>query len=79
MQPAGGGLEETDFDDQLSIYQWASRRVHDTLPLLPIVHPRSLLVMRYNVFGLVPSIGGNELFKDVWIATSWTYLPLVTR
>jgi peptide/nickel transport system substrate-binding protein len=72
-------LEEMDFDDQLSIYKWASRRVHDTLPLLPIVHPRTLLAMRYNVFGLVPSIGGSELFKDVWIATSWTHLPLVAR
>lgn len=72
-------LEEMDFEEQLSIYQWASRRVHDTLPLLPIVHPRSLLAMRDTVFGLLPSIGGNELFKDVWIATSWTYLPLVAR
>jgi peptide/nickel transport system substrate-binding protein len=71
--------EEMDFVDQVPMYQSASLRVHDTLPLLPIVHPRSLLAMRYNVAGLRPSIGGFELFKDVWFASAWMYLPLVVR
>jgi peptide/nickel transport system substrate-binding protein len=71
--------EEEDPDDQLVFYEWASGRVHDTLPLLPIVHPRSLLAARRTVHGLVPALGGIELFKDVWLASAWVHLPLVMR
>ena len=71
--------EEHDPDDQLVYYQWASRRVHDTLPLVPIVHPRTLLAARDNVHGLVPALGGIELFGDVWLASAWVHLPLIMR
>lgn len=71
--------EEEDFEDQLVFYEWASNRVHDTLPLLPIAHPRTLLATRDNVHGLVPALGGIELFGDVWLANAWVHLPLVLR
>jgi ABC-type transport system substrate-binding protein len=74
-----GAREQEDFDDQRDWYELASNRVHDTLPLLPIVHPRSLLATRRNVHGLVPSLGGVELFTDVWLASAWVNLPLVMR
>jgi peptide/nickel transport system substrate-binding protein len=71
--------EEEDFENQLVFYEWASNRVHDTLPLLPIAHPRTLLATRDNVHGLVPALGGIELFGDVWLANAWVHLPLVLR
>lgn len=70
--------EERDFDAQVLIYEWASRRVHDTLPLLPIGHSRTSLVLRRDVAGFVPTPVGFESFKDVFFV-SWVYLPLTLR
>lgn len=57
-------LAEPDFDDQVTIYQSASQRVYDTLPLLPYVHARTNLILRYDVAGVQASPLGAEIYKD---------------
>jgi hypothetical protein len=59
-------------------YQWASRRVYDTLPLLPS-HTRTALVIRREIIGLSVSPLANEAYKDAAFATAWTYLPVVRK
>jgi peptide/nickel transport system substrate-binding protein len=70
---------ETDFMSQLSMYQSASERVRDTLPVLPLANVRNLLVARKTVAGLTPSMVGIEAYKDVFIASAWVHLPLVRQ
>ncbi|HJW84037.1 MAG TPA: ABC transporter substrate-binding protein, partial [Anaerolineae bacterium] len=65
------------FAQQISQYQWASRRVHDTLPLLPVGHGRVILITRWDVLGLQPSPMGIEAFKGVYFGR--LYLPLIRK
>jgi peptide/nickel transport system substrate-binding protein len=72
--------EEHDFDTLVSMYEWASQRVHDTLPLVPIGHSRTSVILRRNVTGFVPAAAGAESFREVSFASSWTiYLPLTLK
>jgi len=70
---------EFNFNNQLTQYQWASRRVYDTLPLLPLAHTRSALVTRREILGLSASPMAIEAYKDATFATAWVYLPLIRR
>lgn len=71
-------LTEHDFDTLVTIYQSASRHVHDTLPLVPIAHSREAVIVRSNVAGPVPAAVFAASFKDVYFA--WLiYLPVVIR
>jgi len=71
--------EEPDFDTQVDMYEWASQRVHDTLPLVPIGHGRTPLILRRNVAGLVPTGIPGQSFKGVFFASSWVYMPLMLK
>jgi peptide/nickel transport system substrate-binding protein len=70
--------EEHDFNTQESMYEWASQHVHDTLPLVPIGHSRSPIILRHNVGGFVPAAVWVESFKDVYFAKN-VYLPLTIK
>ncbi len=48
-------LAATSLAAQLTEYQWASRRVHDTLPMIPLAHARSMRVERQDVLGIQTS------------------------
>jgi peptide/nickel transport system substrate-binding protein len=72
-------LAVPDFNTQLANYQWASQRVQDTLPLLPLAYGRLPLIVRWNVAGLAPSILSTESYRKAFIATSFNYLPLLSR
>jgi ABC-type transport system substrate-binding protein len=61
--------EEPDFATQVLTYEWASGRVHDTLPLMPIAHSREAIVLRRNVAGFVPEAVG-ESFASVFFKPS---------
>jgi peptide/nickel transport system substrate-binding protein len=72
--------EEPLFATQVVTYEWASQRVHDTLPLVPIGHSQTSLVLRHNVIGFVPAAAGVESFREVSFAGPWTiYLPLTLK
>lgn len=58
----------TDDAEQLALYQAASRRIHDTLPLLPLAHGQSALLQRAEVAGIIPSVMGFESLKDAHFA-----------
>jgi len=60
--------EEDDYATLEGIYEWASQRVHDTLPLIPIAHARSAVVLRNNVTGYIPPTTGVTSVKDVFYA-----------
>jgi hypothetical protein len=62
---------ESSFNTLLATYQSANRRVHDTLPLIPLVHPKSFLIERWNVAGLTPSPLALETFKDTFYSNTW--------
>jgi peptide/nickel transport system substrate-binding protein len=47
-------------------YRWVSRRVHDTVPLVPIAHTRQPVLVRSNVEGVVPAAMYAACFKDVY-------------
>lgn len=49
--------------NQEQIYRWASRRVHETLPLIPLLNTGSILAIRYNVAGVTPSMIGTESYR----------------
>ncbi len=72
-------LAEFNFNNQLTQYQWSSRRVYATLPLMPLAHTRSALVMRREFVGLSASPLATETYKDVIFATAGVYLPLVRK
>lgn len=57
----------TDYVEQLALYRSASRRVHDTLPLVPLAHGRNLIVVRREVAAFWPSGMGVESFKDTYL------------
>ncbi len=72
--------EAPDFAAELAIYRWASVRVHDTLPMLPLSYGRaSYLAMRRPTAGLFPSPLGIEDYSTVFFASAWTYMPVVAR
>lgn len=62
---------------QEAIYQWASRRVHETLPLVPLAYTSSGLTMRFDVAGVTPSPLGYESYKEARVvgATFATIVP----
>jgi len=60
---------EMDFAGQLAGYRAASRRVHETLPLLPLVHPRSAMGTRANVV-LQPSPVAEQ-YRSAFFAEIW--------
>jgi peptide/nickel transport system substrate-binding protein len=66
---------EHDFDTLVGMYKWASQRVHDTLPLVPIGHSRTALVFRHNVGGFVPAPIGQESFGQVFLASEGVEVP----
>jgi peptide/nickel transport system substrate-binding protein len=71
---------QADTNSQIPIYQEASRRVHDTLQLLPLVHPRSGVVLRRTAPALLFSPLGFERFASGWVpAGTRVYLPLTPR
>ncbi|MCX6028960.1 MAG: ABC transporter substrate-binding protein [Chloroflexi bacterium] len=76
-RPAGFGPLDDELCNQLTtaranpnlagqeaIYQWASRRVHETLPLVPLANGSSGLTTRYDVVGVVASPLGLESYKE---------------
>ena len=52
----------------LGIYQWASQRVHATLPLVPIEHTRPAWVLRRNMFGFEPGPIDPQSFRTAFLA-----------
>jgi peptide/nickel transport system substrate-binding protein len=58
---------ESDFAAQLAHYQAASRRVHENLPLLPIVNPRDTLLLCDNVAGVQAVPLGMESYAQVFL------------
>jgi peptide/nickel transport system substrate-binding protein len=76
-------LEDTqavsDFNTQLANYQAASLRVNDTLPMLPIGHGRSALIVRKFVAGIYPSVGLLESYRFAFYAPWSLYLPMLKR
>jgi peptide/nickel transport system substrate-binding protein len=68
----------TSFAEQLAEYQWGSRRVHDTLPLIPLTHTRSIRVQRKEVLGVPASLNYDD-YATAAYAEAWVYLPLVLR
>jgi peptide/nickel transport system substrate-binding protein len=69
---------EGEFTAQEALYQWSTRRVHETLPMLPVAHPRELLLSRRELNGLIPSPMGVEAYNYVEVGNK-VYLPLTTR
>lgn len=67
--------QEHDFDTLVGTYEWASQQVHDTLPLVPIGHSRTAVILRHNVGGFVPAPVGQESFGQVFLASEWVNLP----
>ncbi len=57
----------TDYPAQLALYRSASRRVHDTLPVVPLARSRNLIVVRREVAALWPSALSLESFKDTYL------------
>ena len=72
-------LAATSLAAQLTEYQWASRRVHDTLPMIPLAHARSMRVERQDVLGVQTSPLGYDDYATAGYATARRYLPLVIR
>jgi peptide/nickel transport system substrate-binding protein len=68
----------TSYAEQLAKYQWGGRRVFDTLPLIPLVHTRSIRVERKEVVG-VRSFPNEDDYARAAYAEAWAYLPLVRR
>ena len=73
-----GALREVDLQQQTAIYQAASRRVHDTLPMVPLAHVRDAVVVRSNVRGVVPAVLFAGSFKGVYFG-SVQFLPVLKR
>jgi peptide/nickel transport system substrate-binding protein len=69
---------ETEFAAQEALYQWSTRRVHATLPLLPLAHARELLLVRREIHGVIPSPLGVESYSQTWMGER-LYLPLTMR
>lgn len=63
--------QEHDFDTLVTMYEWAGQRVHDTLPLVPLAHNQTAILLRHNVGGFVPAPVGSESFGQVFLATDW--------
>ena len=61
---------ESDFNTLVGMYKQIGQRVHDTLPLLPVAHTRTPLILRGNVAGLVPAVLGAHSFQKVFFASS---------
>jgi peptide/nickel transport system substrate-binding protein len=69
----------TSFANQLAEYQWGSRRVHDTLPLIPLAHTRSIRVDRREVLGVLALPASWDDYATAAYAENWLHLPLVMR
>ncbi len=76
-RPAGFGPIDDELCNQLTtaraspnlagqetIYRWASRRVHETLPLIPLTNGSSGLTTRFDVVGVVASPLGLESYQE---------------
>ena len=57
-----------DIEGQTEIYQWASRRIHDTVPLAPLANSTSWMARRFNVAGVTPSPLGLESYREAGVA-----------
>jgi peptide/nickel transport system substrate-binding protein len=75
----GDAVQETDFSAQMDLYQQASRRVHETLPLIPLAHARSGVVMRRSFQPMRLSPLGIERLTLGSLAVPNLYLPLLIR
>lgn len=64
-----------DLGDQEAIYQWASRRVHEAVPLVPLANGSSGLTTRFDVVGVVASPLGLESYKDASVVRA-TYAAI---
>ena len=71
-------LAATSLPAQITEYQWASRRVHGTLPMIPLAHARSIRVERAEVLGVQSSSLGYDDYATAGY-TARRYLPLVMR
>jgi peptide/nickel transport system substrate-binding protein len=67
---------ELDFAAQVPLYEWASRHIHDTLPLIPIGYVRVPTILRHDVSGYPRAVVGAESLRDVFFSSSTIYLPL---
>ena len=56
-------LVSSDLAEQEAMYQWVSRRVHDTVPVVPLFNGGTLLARRYDVTGVTPSPLGIESYR----------------
>lgn len=73
-------LAASDFAQQLAIYQSASVRVHESVPLAPVSHGTGkMITLRRNVIGLQPSPVEMESFAGVWLGLHSLYLPLIRK
>ena len=59
---------------RLDAYKWSSQRVHDTLPLIPLVNASNPLVTRRTISGVVPAIL-VENYQLAFVPSSWVFLP----
>jgi peptide/nickel transport system substrate-binding protein len=59
-------LAEPDFPDQVALYEAVSRSVHDTLPMVPLVHARKNLVLAVNAAGLTGSPMSVESYAGAY-------------
>ena len=69
----GAAQTEPSFFGELSAYRAASRRAHDTLPLLALAHTRDALAVRADA-ALLPSPTG-EVYRDAFFTGAWTVTP----
>ncbi len=73
------GLVLPSAAQQLDAYQAASDRVFNTIPLVPLANPRTPLVTRSDIGGVIPSPSGNEMYQSTFTIQSRIYLPLTER
>jgi peptide/nickel transport system substrate-binding protein len=63
---------------RLDAYKWASQRIHDTLPLIPLVNVRTPLVTRRDISGAVPGFF-TENYAMSFVPSHWAFLPAIAR
>ena len=63
---------------RLGAYQWASQRVHDTLPLIPLVNTRDPLVTRRTISGVAPDFFTVN-YQMAFVPSDRIFLPAIAK
>lgn len=69
-------LSETDSSQQMSDYYSIAETIHNSIPLVSIVHPRTALLIHKTVSGLVASPMGLEEYRNAEIVDSTQEIAL---